>query len=156
MSMWYWLTPTLIVPAAVVGAVGWRWLKGFSRDVSAARARELFRLQRERLEAHFMSAAAATGKPRGLRWVDCEWEDAVVFVRDRQAGHIAALVGVTIQFEAIPGSDMEGLPAVGNLRNASAVFFFQRGHWHTVGKAVFNMNPDEAVRHFQNQYEPLV
>jgi hypothetical protein len=134
----------------------WKWLRGFGREVSAARARELFRLQRERLEAHFLTAAAATGKPRGLRWLDCEWADDVTFVRDRHTGHIAALVGVTIQFEAIPGSDMEGVEAVGNLRNASAVFFFQKGHWHTVGKAVFNMNPDEAVRHFQNQYEPLV
>jgi len=64
-------------------------------------------------------------------------------------------VPVTIQFEAIEGGDMEGLPAVGNLRNASAVFFFERGQWRTVGKAVFNMNPDEALVHFQNQYEPI-
>jgi len=62
---------------------------------------------------------------------------------------------VTIQFEAIEGSDMEGLPAVGNLRNASAVFFFHRGHWDTVGKVVFNMNPNEAVLHFKNQYERI-
>ena len=50
---------------------------------------------------------------------------------------------------------MEGLPAVENLRNASAVFFFQRGQWHTVGKAVFNMNPQEALEHFQQHYERL-
>jgi hypothetical protein len=50
---------------------------------------------------------------------------------------------------------MEGLPAVGNLRNASAVFFFHRGRWHTAGKAVFNLNPDEALARFRNQYEPL-
>ena len=31
--------------------------------------------------------------------------------------------------------------------------FFQAGHWHTVGRAVFNMNPDEALVHFKNQYE---
>ena len=48
---------------------------------------------------------------------------------------------------------MEDNPNVGNLRNASAVFFFQHGHWNTVGKAVFNMNPGEAVEHFKNQYE---
>jgi hypothetical protein len=66
---------------------------------------------------------------------------------------LAALVAVTIQFEAIEGSDMEGLPAVGNLRNASAVFFFDRGRWHTTGKAVFNLNPGEALEHFRNQYE---
>jgi hypothetical protein len=48
---------------------------------------------------------------------------------------------------------MEGVEAVGNLRNATAVFVFARGHWSTSGKAVFNMNPDEALRHFQHQYE---
>jgi len=101
------------------------------------------------------SLAAKTGKPRGLRWVDCEWSDGAEFVRDRKSGQIAAFVGVTIQFEAIPGSDMEGLPAVGNLRNASAVFFFLGGHWQTVGNVLFNKNPDEAVVHFHNQYERL-
>ena len=49
---------------------------------------------------------------------------------------------------------MEGLAAVGNLRNASAVFFFDRGRWHASGKTVFNLNPDEVLRHFRNQYEP--
>ena len=48
---------------------------------------------------------------------------------------------------------MEGLPAVGNLRNASAVFYFERGHWLTAGKAVFNLNPGEVIQHFKNQYE---
>ena len=64
-------------------------------------------------------------------------------------------MGVTIAFEAIAGSDMENLPAVGNLRNASAVFVFAAGKWMTQGKAVFNLNPDEAVKHFQAQYEKL-
>ena len=100
-----------------------------------------------------MKAAAASGKPRGLRWKDCQWENGVELVRDKHSGQIAALVGVTIQFEAVEGSDMEGLPAVGNLRNASAVFFFQGGQWHTVGRAVFNMKPEEALVPFQDQSE---
>jgi hypothetical protein len=153
--MWVWLIPLLIVLGLAAAVLLGRRLFHFGREASAARARELFKLQRERLEAQFLSAAAATGKPRGLRWVECQWEDNVTFVRERQTAHIAALVGVTIQFEAIPGSDMEGHSEVGNLRNASAVFFFQSGHWHTVGKAIFNMNPDEALEHFRNQYEPL-
>src|SRR5207302_11317939 len=114
-----------------------------------------FKLQRERLEAHFLAAAAASGKPRGLRWTDIEWEPDVVFARERQTGQLAALVGASIRFEAVEGGDMEGLPAVGNLRNASAVFFFHRGQWHTVGKAIFNMNPGEAIEHFKNQYNRI-
>ena len=151
--MWAWLVPVIVVAAAVVIALLWKPMRWFGREVQVERARELFRLQRERLEAQFLNAAAATGKPRGLRWKDCQWENGVEFVRERRTGQIAALVGVTIQFEAIEGSDMEGLAAVGNLRNASAVFFFAKGQWHTVGRAVFNMNPNEAIDHFKNQYE---
>jgi hypothetical protein len=117
------------------------------------RARELFNLQRTRLQEQFYRTAAATGKPRGLHWKECQWDGEVEFARDRRSGQLAALVPVSIRFEAVEGSDMEGLPAVNNLRNASAVFFFQRGQWHTVGKAVFNMNPGEAIDHFRNQYE---
>jgi hypothetical protein len=152
---WLWLLPAAAAAGAIALALGWRRLRSFGRLVQSERARELFKLQRERLEAQFMTAAAASGKPRGLRWVDCQWEDGVEFVRDRQTGEIDALVGVTIQFEAEPGGDMEGVPAVGDLKNASAVFFFERGHWRTVGKAVFNMNPDEAVQHLRNQYERI-
>jgi hypothetical protein len=152
MWMW-WVAGTLLL--AVVILLLRRPFRTFSKEVQVEWARELFKLQRERLEARFLQAAAATGKPRGLRWKDCDWERDVEFVRERRTGQIAALIGVTIQFEAVEGSDMEGLPAVGNLRNASAVFFFHRGTWDTVGKAVFNMNPNEAVAHFKNQYERI-
>jgi hypothetical protein len=152
--VWIWCALAAIV-AAVIAFLLWRPLRTFGKDVQVERARELFKLQRERLEAKFLVAAAATGKPRGLRWKDCQWGAEVELVRERRTGQIAALAGVTIQFEAVEGSDMEGLPAVGNLRNASAVFFFYRGHWDTVGKAVFNLNPNEAVEHFKNQYERI-
>ena len=45
--------------------------------------------------------------------------------------------------------------AVGNLRHASAVFFFDRGKWHTDGRAIFNLAPNEALEHFKNQYQRL-
>lgn len=151
--LWVGLLVALVLILAVV--LVWRPVRLFGREVQAERARELFRLQRERLEAHFVTAASATGKPRGLRWKDCSFDNQLELARDRHSGQIVALVPVTIQFEAIEGSDMEGLPAVGNLRTASAVFFFERGQWRTVGKAVFNMNPDEALEHFKNQYERM-
>jgi hypothetical protein len=154
--MWFWLAPLLVVVVIILVLVIRGPLRSFGRSVQVERARELFVLQRELLEQKFYDAASATGKPRGLRWKECQWNGQVEFARDRRSGEIAALVPVTIQFEAIEGSDMEGLPAVGNLRNASAVFFFHRGQWQTVGKAVFNMNPDEALSHFKNQYEHIV
>ena len=130
----------------------WRMIGGGRKG---ADARALFTRERPQLQDAFFAAAAASGKPRGLRWKACEWEPGAEFARERATGNLAALVGVVIQFEAIEGGDMEGVEAVGNLRNASAVFFFHRGQWRTTGKAVFNLNPDEALVRFKDQYERL-
>jgi hypothetical protein len=124
------------------------------------RLRRLFAVQRSGLQEDFFVAAASSGKPRGLRWKAIDWkvqgvEPEPLLARERGSGAIVALVPVTIAFEAIEGSDMEGLPAVGNLRNASAVFFWRGGRWQTIGKVVFNMNPDETLTHFKDQYAPF-
>jgi hypothetical protein len=154
MEQFWWIFIAVLGAVALAWAVG-RGARTFGQEMRHERARELFKLQRERLEAHFLQAASATGKPRGLRWKDCQWENEVEFVRDRETGELAALVGVTIQFEAIEGGDMEGVAAVGNLRHASAVFAFRQDHWLTVGKALFNMFPSEAVVKLESQYERL-
>jgi hypothetical protein len=139
----------------VLIAVGWRPVCTALREIRTERARELFRLQRERLEAKFFDLAAKSGKPRGLRWVDAEWQDSVSYVRDRRSGEIAALVGITVRFEAIPGGGMEENPNVSNLRDATALFNYQRGQWSTNGRALFNMSPDGALNRYHDQYEPV-
>src|SRR5262249_43438475 len=133
---WFWLIPVALLVVTAFLLLAWRPLQSVGKEIQLERARELFLLQRERIEATFGTAASRGGKPRGLRWKNCVFENEVEMARERRTGQLVALVPVTIQFEAIAGSDMEGLPAVGNLRNASAVFFFQRGQWLTVGKAV--------------------
>jgi hypothetical protein len=148
-----WLVVVIAVSALLVlGLFTWVILRTRQR-VSPDWVVRQFQQQREHLEADFLRAAGASGKPRGLRWIECEWESDATFARDRKTGELTALVGVTIQFEAIAGSDMEGLPAVGNLRHASGVFFFRGGRWRTIGKAVFNLNPRETIEHFKQQYE---
>lgn len=127
----------------------------FQRGPSEELARRLFQQQRERLELLYFQMASMSGKPRGLRWQAVDWEAGVEFARQRDSGKFAALVGVTIRFEAVEGGDMEGLPAVDTPRNASAVFFFHQGRWHTIGQTIFNLNPDEALVHFHKQYERL-
>jgi hypothetical protein len=153
---WYWLIPVVL---AILAGLAWlfrrrRHMRAWGLEVQIARARELFALQHERLEGLFLRAAAATGKPRGLRWVHCAFEPDLLLARERQTKQLVGLVGVTIQFEAVEGSDMEGVAAVGNLRNATAVFAFAAGQWQTTGKAVFNLNPPEVLRHFGKDYEP--
>jgi hypothetical protein len=148
--MWYWLAPLLILVVVALVVLAWRPLKTFGREVQVERARELFHLQRARLQDQFFQTAAASGKPRGLRWKECQWEAPVEFARERKSGQIAALVQVSIQFEAVEGGDMEDVPAVRDLKNASAVFYFDRGQWRTLGQALFNKNPNEVIRHYNN------
>src|SRR5437667_10269175 len=95
-----WIALGVVVLTGVAILVAWHPLRRFGKHVHVERAREAFRLQRERLEAKFLQAAQASGKPRGLRWSDCEFDSDVLFVRDKKTGELAALVGVTIQFEA--------------------------------------------------------
>lgn len=114
-----------------------------------------FRRQREQLEAKFIDLAHAIGKPRGLRWSDCDWLSAVTFARDRQTGLITAFAGINIRFEAIEGGDMEDVAAVGTVRDAVAVFHYHRGTWGTGGKALFNMNAEEAVTRLTAQFEAV-
>lgn len=119
------------------------------------RAIQEFRHRREVLEARFFELASATGKPRGLRWKYCDWKDAVRFAREVESGEIAAFAAVEIHFEAIAGSDMEDVAAVGDVRDASAVFHCHEGQWGTGGKALFNMAPELAVERLAGQYTPL-
>lgn len=114
-----------------------------------------FRRQREQIEAKFLDLARGIGKPRGLRWIDCDWLSAVTFARDRQTGLITAFAGINIRFEAIEGGDMEDVAAVGTVRDAVAVFHFHQGNWGTGGKALFNMNAEEAISRLTAQFEAV-
>lgn len=149
---WAWL----IVAASaglVLSLLVWRvplWIRQ-RRRAANDRARRDFHLQRERLECVFFETAAISGKPRGLRWIDCDFDDDVTYACNRQTGKLAALVACTIRFEAVEGGGMEHVAAVGNLRAATAVFEFDGKHWRTLGRAIFNLNPAEAIEHFRDQ-----
>ena len=147
--MWGWIIGLSLVGAVVVVLVGAIPLRDALRRREFHRARQAFRLEREGLEARFFDLAQRSGKPRGLRWVECEWLDAVAFGRDRQTGLLTAFVAVNIRFEAISGEEMEGVAAVGNVRDAAALFHYQAGHWGTGGRALFNMNPADALSRLQ-------
>ena len=128
-----------------------RWLR--KREVREAVKR--FRLERERLEARFFDMARSQGKPRGLRWVDCDWQSDVTFARDLRSGLLTAFVAVNISFEAIEGGEMEDVEHVGTVRDAAALFHYQHGRWGTGGRPLFNMNPRDAVARFEGQFEPV-
>lgn len=128
-------------------------LRAVGRPLPLEQAKRLFHLRREWLEARFFTIASRSGKPRGLVWVDCEFEDDVSFARDRGSGQLRAFVGVTIRFAALEGGGMEENENVGRLRAATAVFLLKGDEWHTQGRAIFNLSPVQAIAHFREELE---
>lgn len=150
MSPWIGLA-IVGVAALAVGYVLWTR----NSEPATEHAIRTFRHRREALEAKFFDLASSQGKPRGLRWTHCDWREEVRFARDLESGLLTAFAGVQIHFEAIEGSDMEDVEAVGHFREASAVFHYKDGNWGTGGKALFNMLPEEAVTRLVGQFEPV-
>lgn len=144
----------ILAVLAVLLFAGKFWVPWYQRR-ELKRAYLDFRHRREQLEARFFDLARTLGKPRGLRWIDCAWQDKVTFGRDRQTGMLTAFVGANISFEAIEGEDMEDVAAVGTLREATAIFHFQYGNWGTGGRALFNMDPETALERLKDQYQSI-
>jgi hypothetical protein len=147
----------LLAVLAIVVALCLGWL--LSRPARLlrriARARAQFEAGRVEYKRQFLAAASATGKPRGLAWKTCELQDGLLLGRDRATGELVGLVGVTISFEAIEGGGMEEVEAVGNLRAATAVFHWNGREWTTRGRAVFNLEPREALERYSESLEPI-
>jgi hypothetical protein len=142
-----------VLGAILAAALVWRPVRAARQESLLAKARLQFHRQRERLEARFFQLAAASGKPRGLAWTDCDFEDDVVYARDRRTRQLSAFVGVGISFEAVAGGGMEENENVQNVRVASAEFNYRNGQWTTSGRAHFNLNPTEAVRYYEASLE---
>lgn len=130
-----------------------RDLRNLRRRRLTERGRRDFAYQRERLEFEFLKRAQAAGVPRGLVWEDCDFEKQVTFVRDRKTKSLRALVGVTVEFSAVPGGALEGHPNVQLLRAATAVFDYDGKRWSTAGRALFNLDPPHAVERLREEIE---
>jgi hypothetical protein len=153
MTAWWVVAMVASIFVAAVVALVWRPVRARMRENELARARKDFHRHREHLEARFLRLASSSGKPRGLEWVRCDFDDDVIYARHRQSGELSAFVSVTIGFEAVEGGGMEDVEAVGNLRAATAVFRVERGIWATDGRALFNLNPTEAIAYYQDNLE---
>ncbi len=153
MNPWLWIPVVAVVLAIASALLAFPWWRRRQHEEGLAEARNLFRIRREWLEAKFVTMASGSGCPRGLEWVDCDFENGAALARDRGSGQLRAFVGVTIRFRAIEGSDMQGVEAVDNLRVATAVFLHDGEQWATDGRAIFNLNPSETIEHFQHELD---
>ena len=152
-SMLFWIIGGgVLVVGLLLGGTIYAWPRLRDRAVKQEleQARLTFHRRREWLEARFLSVAS---QPRGLRLVECEFDDDVAFARERRTGRLRALVGVSIQFEAIEGGDMEDVEAVANRKAATVVFRLDGPDWEVDGRARFNLNPAQTIEHFQHELE---
>jgi hypothetical protein len=154
-SWWLWVgTGTLLAGSIVCLALVYLWPRISGRPAASFdQARSSFHRRREWLEARFLTLAAQSGKPRGLRWADCDFENSVAFARDRKTRRFRALVAVSIQFEAIEGGDMEHVEAVANRKAATVVFRLDGTEWEVDGRALFNLNPAQTIEQFHHELE---
>ena len=141
----------LTMPDSFVGRIR----KLFRTRPAAPRLLKQFDDNRTMLEQQFFCKASTAGTPRGLTWLRCEWLPTRVLLRDRTTGGICLLAGVNVAFEAIEGGDMEDVAAVSMIRDASAVFQLTPSGWQTSGRALFNMNPAEALQKLNASYQPF-
>jgi hypothetical protein len=139
--------------AAVAVAVAIRPLQAARHAEKLARAQRDFHRQRELLEAKFIERAAASGKPRGLRWLDVEFDDDVLYARNRRTRRLKALVAVEVSFEAVEGGGMEEVEAVSRVRAATAEFIHDGDRWNTEGRVYFNLAPSAAVKYLASDLE---
>jgi hypothetical protein len=123
------------------------------REERAALA--LWQQDESALKVQFLNLARAAGKPRGLRWTDCEWTPSFLLARERETGLLTALVGLVVRFEPIEGGEMEGVEAASMPRDTTALFHYRKRRWGTGGRALFNMSPDEARERLAGQFDPV-
>jgi hypothetical protein len=157
------VTTIIYVSLAVLALAGLGLSVSLHRGIQRRKARIVldqrrlvFMENRESLQQQYFEQVSTSGKPRGLEWVHCEFESEVIFARDRHHGQMRALVGVTIQFKAVEGGDMEEVEAVGNLRAGTAVFLHDGEQWFTDGRILYNLDPDQALAHFADELEVVV
>jgi hypothetical protein len=126
-----------------------RPVRQFTEDLHVERARELFRMQREGLEARFVSALTKLDPVEGIRWEEAHWHNEVLWARDCQSRSLLALIGVHFDTASF---DELGEP---HPKNATALFEYRKGRWYSEGKRLDELRPDEAVLR-GHRFEPVI
>ena len=154
--LWLWFL--LVAAVILAGLFVWRSMRTASRQARFDATRRDFHTQRERLEAKFVQLASADAQPNSPHsahwdWADCDFDDDVAYVRNRNTGELSAFVRVTVAVDGgkTPSIGVDSL--IGNLRAGTAIFRFDGDHWETDGRAILNLSPPEAIRFYQNDLE---
>jgi hypothetical protein len=149
---WLWI-PIAVTLAVAAIMLLWRPFQIATREARFAKARKEFHRQREWLEVRFISRAGSPSRPEETRWSNCEFDDAVCYVRHRTTGELSAFVAVTVALEGIGQMVTSATDLMSNLQAGTAVFRFEKDRWVTDGRVILNLSPNEAIRVYQNDWE---
>jgi hypothetical protein len=105
------------------------------------------------LQQRFFSIVSQSGKPKGLTWKSCNFDETTIWAIEKQSANLHALLATVIHFDAIPGGPMEDVEAVGNARIATAIFFYNGESWDTRGDILFNLEPHEVLTRHCDDYD---
>jgi hypothetical protein len=149
---WWWI-PIACATFAVFVFLLWRPCQAAAQEARLAQARKDFHKQREWLEVKFISLAGSQAKLDAPRWSNCEFDDAVSYVRHRTTGELSAFVEVTMALEGIGHLTTSASDMMSNLQAGTAVFRFDKTRWVTDGRVILNLSPNEAIRFYQDDLE---
>jgi hypothetical protein len=152
MTLWPWILIACLLALGAMVAL-WRPFQVATREARFAKARREFHRQREWLEVRFITRANSPTRPDEARWSNCEFDDAVSYVRHRTTGELSAFVAVTVASEGIGQMISSTSDLMSNLQAGTAVFRFEKDHWVTDGRVILNLSPNEAIRFYQNDLE---
>ncbi|MBC7351380.1 MAG: hypothetical protein H5U08_03395 [Thermogutta sp.] len=142
----------ILIPLAVAAILAalWRPLRRLQARAVFEKARRQFHRQRESLEARLVRQIAVPVVAGELEWVDCEFDDEVLYLRERGGHRLAAVVLVTL------GTDSDWLPASEESQRCGvAIFRFDKDHWTVDPKVYMNLTPEDVVRQFSGTMEVL-
>ena len=145
-----WIIWGLVLPSCLVSS--WliirKPLRQVVEELGFDQGRSRFRLEREWLEARFLSALTKLDPIERLRWEGARWDDRVHWARDHQTRRLLALVEV--HFDPDP-FETPGDPVADH---ATALFEYRKGRWSADGKRLDATRPHEAfLRHAR--FEPV-
>ncbi len=124
-------------------------------------AEELWQKQKGPLQIKIIEQLRLTGKPRGLIWNSCEYQDdAILFWHPKRKSWLA-VVAVAISFSAILYTtdnnsencenidlnkfDMSDNPNVTIPKHGCACFELQDSCWQFFGRILFNLSVDQST-----------
>ena len=161
-AAWFWV-PIGFAAVAVVVLLMWHPCQVAAREAHLIHARKEFHKQREWLEVKFIALAGSRVKPDrageerakadGPRWANCEFDDAVSYVRHRTSAELRAFVAVTVALEDVSHLALSTTDLMSNVQAGTAVFRFEKDRWVTDGQVIMNLSPSEAIRFYQSDLE---